>query len=347
MACTLARLARDSGHEVVVEAPPRPEIRRGLEEELGIELEDRSAEATLSRWALAARARVRTQAPDLVHVHLAWPRFGAAAALIAGALPSVVTFHLLPLAERFRGDYLLRLPSELVIRGARPFCRARALVAVSGGDHERLRRLFPRDAVHLVRNAAPLPRPVSPGAREVTWPVGSVRLLTVGRLHAQKGFDRLVTALSASGVRELPWHWVLIGDGEQRGELEARVRAAGLDHKVTFAGAVPSEPAITAADLLVAPSRWEGMPLVPLEALEARLVVVASPIPPHREVFGSVRESLLPEDERDWPQVLAPLIDDSESRRRVREAQSSLRLEFGRARMWREYELLYRSVLAR
>jgi len=174
-----------------------------------------------------------------------------------------------------------------------------------------------------------------------------VRLLTVGRLHAQKGFDRLVTALSASGVRELPWHWVLIGDGEQRGELEARVRAAGLDHKVTFAGAVPSEPAITAADLLVAPSRWEGMPLVPLEALEARLVVVASPIPPHREVFGSVRESLLPEDERDWAQVLAPLIDDSESRRRVREAQSSLRLEFGRARMWREYELLYRSVLAR
>ncbi|MFO7177308.1 MAG: glycosyltransferase family 4 protein [Pseudomonadota bacterium] len=347
LACTLARFARDAGHRVVIEAPPHPEIRRGVAEELGIELEERPAEQCLARWALAARARVRRAAPELVHVHLAWPRFGAATALVAGALPSVLTFHLLPAAPRFRGDYLLRLPSELVIRATRRLCPTRALVAVSARDHERLKALFPHDAVHLVRNAAPLPRPGASHTLAVAWPRDHARLLTVGRLHAQKGFDRLLTALSAPEARELPWHWLVIGDGEQRAELESRVRTAGLDEKVTFAGAIPAEQAISTADLLVAPSRWEGMPLVPLEALEANTAVVASRIAPHEEIFGGVPGALLPEDERAWPAVLAALIRDPESRRRLREAQSRLRLDFGRARLWREYEALYRSVLAR
>src|SRR5690606_41390328 len=84
LACTLARFARDAGHRVVIEAPPHPEIRRGVAEELGIELEERPAEQCLARWALAARARVRRAAPELVPVHLAWPRLGAATALVAG-----------------------------------------------------------------------------------------------------------------------------------------------------------------------------------------------------------------------------------------------------------------------
>lgn len=98
----------------------------------------------------------------------------------------------------------------------------------------------------------------------------------VGRLHREKGADRLLPLLK---------HWdgrlLVIGDGPLRGDLERRAVSDGLAARVEFAGWL--EPDAVAArlrtvDAVVMPSRRrEGLPLVALEALAAGAAVVASP----------------------------------------------------------------------
>src|SRR5262249_14186342 len=106
-------------------------------------------------------------------------------------------------------------------------------------------------------------------------------IVGVGRLDRQKGFDLLVEALARLGAGAGAPDLVLAGDGPERGELERRARSLGLSGRVQFLGALAPEaiaglyrgPAIVAA-----PSRWEGLPLVCLEALACGAAVVAAAV---------------------------------------------------------------------
>ncbi len=193
----------------------------------------------------------------------------------------------------------------------------------------------------VIRNAPPAPEPsANPIVREGT----SVRLLTVGRLEAQKGFDRLLRALAHPTLQDLPWTLVMIGEGTQRAALEGLVGSLGLALRVSFVGRRPAADGWTHADLLLAPSRCEGMPLVPLEAAEAGVPVVASEIPAHRELYAPVPESLLPADEDRWPEPLHRWIVGNDNRRALGLAQRRVLGENPRETLWNAYSLLYSSV---
>ena len=106
--------------------------------------------------------------------------------------------------------------------------------------------------------------------------------LFLGRLDpAQKGLDRLVHAIDRERGALRDWTFLFVGDGEGRGMIEA-LSSGDLDVRV-----VPwtDQPAhfMVAADLLLMPSRWEGVPLVMLEAMAVGLPILASPIDVFRE----------------------------------------------------------------
>ncbi|MCB0914144.1 MAG: glycosyltransferase family 4 protein [Actinobacteria bacterium] len=108
----------------------------------------------------------------------------------------------------------------------------------------------------------------------------------LGRLTEQKGQDVLVNAwpMVPGGSQR---HLVLIGDGPMQDDL--RTSTAG-DASVTFTGALPRAEALawlSAADVTVVPSRWEGMALVPLEALALGTPVVGSDVTGLREAVAS------------------------------------------------------------
>jgi glycosyltransferase involved in cell wall biosynthesis len=110
-------------------------------------------------------------------------------------------------------------------------------------------------------------RPEGDNARSAAGPL----VVCVGRLCRQKGQDRLLRAWPAV-VRQFPAaRLVLVGDGPDRDRLHAWAPAS-----VEFAGAADDvAPWYRAADVVVLPSRWEGMTLVPLEAMAcARPVLV-------------------------------------------------------------------------
>lgn len=106
--------------------------------------------------------------------------------------------------------------------------------------------------------------------------------LFLGRLDpAQKGLDRLVRAIDRERGRLRDWTFLFVGDGEGRALLDG-LGGEGLDVRV-----VPwtDQPAqfMAAADLLLMPSRWEGVPLAMLEAMAVGLPILASPIDVFRE----------------------------------------------------------------
>lgn len=98
----------------------------------------------------------------------------------------------------------------------------------------------------------------------------------VGALTVQKGQQDLLADWSQVRARVPDARLLLVGDGPDRGALE---RLADGVPGVTFAGARTDVPTwLTAADVVVIPSRWEGMALVPLEAMACARSVVATDV---------------------------------------------------------------------
>lgn len=98
----------------------------------------------------------------------------------------------------------------------------------------------------------------------------------IGRLDHQKGVDTLLTALSLIDP-QLPFRVTMIGDGDQRDELKQQACDLGLTDRLTFQGWVfDASERMREFDLLVMPSRYEGLPIVAVEACRAGIPVVAT-----------------------------------------------------------------------
>jgi glycosyltransferase involved in cell wall biosynthesis len=237
-----------------------------------------------SRWdwggMLGTWRRLVRERPDLVHVHHVWPaadRYLAALADAAGAPTLVVTEHIEG-RPHSRGQRRLK---------RRELERAQVVTAVSAAVADSLVRDYgvDRARVRVVPNGADLPdeEREHSAARVVRerMGAGAARPLWVcaGRLEEQKGQDVLLDALAELRRRGLQFVAVLAGDGSLRATLGARARALGLESHVRFPGQVEDlGPLLAAADAVVMPSRWEGLPLVLLEALIRARPVVASAV---------------------------------------------------------------------
>ncbi|WP_460065816.1 glycosyltransferase [Streptomyces sp. YKOK-I1] len=132
----------------------------------------------------------------------------------------------------------------------------------------------------------------------------------VGRLCRQKGQDLLLEAW-ADVVRRLPAaRLVLVGDGPDAERLRA-----GAPQSVLFAGAIDDTvPWYRAADLVVLPSRWEGMALAPLEALACGRPVVVTEVDGARESLPAalVPDCLVPAgDPAALSRAVAALLSDA------------------------------------
>jgi glycosyltransferase involved in cell wall biosynthesis len=107
----------------------------------------------------------------------------------------------------------------------------------------------------------------------------------VGRLTPQKAPDLLLEAWAMGRWPEA--HLVIVGDGPLRSQCEVGVASGPNKGQVTFAGAtIDVASYLKAADLLVLPSRAEGMSNVILEAMACGLPVVATDVPGNREILG-------------------------------------------------------------
>ena len=100
----------------------------------------------------------------------------------------------------------------------------------------------------------------------------------VGRLSLEKGVDVLLNAVVRLTRQGTVLGVAIAGDGPLRARLETFVNDSGLAAQVRFLGHIPVTRLYAMADLLVVPSRSEGLPNVLLEALRSDLPVVATAV---------------------------------------------------------------------
>ncbi len=174
--------------------------------------------------------------------------------------------------------------------------------------------------------------------------------MCVGRLDAQKGAAWLLETMPAVFAR-LPEHdLLLVGEGPLRDELERLAARLGIAPKVHFAGQRSDVPdLLTAADLLVLPSRWEGMPNVVLEAMAAGLPIVATDVEGVREAVaaGAAEQVVATNDPQAFSERIVAILSDAALAERIaNENHRRHRQDLDLNEMVRAYERLYHTLLA-
>ena len=123
------------------------------------------------------------------------------------------------------------------------------------------------------------------------WPSpkqnGELRLACVGRLHPpHKGQDILLEALAGSTWANRPWRLSLYGEGPMRNSLERLTARLGLTNRVTFAGHRTVEEIWSTNEVLVMPSRCEGLSLAMVEAMLCGRPILATDVGGNSEIIA-------------------------------------------------------------
>lgn len=288
----------------------------------------------------AHRRAIVAARPDVVQVNLPVPfaeQYAVLAAVTVPRTPVVAVEHLpMPIGSR---------PALLLKRATSS--RLAAHLAVGTGAAREVERLcgLPAGRVRPVPNAVPpvgadvvaVPRPAGPGLV-----VGAV-----ARLDRQKGLDVLLRAVAPiAGARV-----VLVGDGPERGALEALAAQLGLAGRLTITGwREDARTHLPSFDVVAMPSRREGLPLVLLEALTAGRAVVATDVGSVTDVVVDGRTGLLVpvDDVAALTGALQALAADPALRERLGAAgRRHVEQGFTPERMAAAYEDVYEQVLGR
>ncbi|WP_329386560.1 glycosyltransferase [Streptomyces sp. NBC_01716] len=293
--------------------------------------------------------------PDVVHAHSAKAGFAGRLA-VRGRVPTVFQPHAWSfeavsgttaalargwerLAARWTARVVCVSEAERG-RGERAGVRAPWSVVHNGVDADRFRpagTTGPLASTAAARAALP---------RLAELPPDTPLVACVGRICRQKGQDILLRAwpLVLDTVPEA--RLVLVGDGPDAERLRA-----GAPPSVLFAGAVrDTAPWYRAADLVVLPSRWEGMAVAPLEAMASGRAVLLSDVDGARESLPPAQRAHCltpPEDHSATAKAITALLRDRALREDFgRQGHEHVRSTYDVRQTTRAIADVYRDVVA-
>jgi glycosyltransferase involved in cell wall biosynthesis len=302
---------------------------------------------TVAAWRLGRRGRF-----DIVHVHWPVPHaiFGWAARA-GSASPLRIIAHFYSVELRWVRHSLRPLRGFL----RRAITSADRVVAISNSTAAEVRSVAPVPvevipyAVDLpVPSLTPLPRP----------PARGCSVLFAGRLAERKGVRYLIDAVADLPAALRP-HLTIIGDGPERGALEAQTHARSADDRVTFRGWVTPEElaaAYAAASVFVLPAvvdargDTEGLGMVLLEAMTYRVPVISTPLGGVTDIVQNDLTGLLvpPNDASALAAAIARIATDPATAERLGTAGRDYALShFSWDAVLSQWRALYAGVLAR
>lgn len=286
---------------------------------------------------------------DVIHAHYAVPNavsaFLAREIIGTGRTRLVTTLHgtditLVGADKSF--DRVIRFALE----------RSDAVTAVSGYLAERTRRDFsPHLPVEVIPNFVDtaLPPAAKPCAREVWAPKGERILMHASNFRPVKRISDVVRVFDAVR-RRLPSRLVLIGEGPERLFAQQLVRELDLTGEVIFLGQQDDiQGPLACADLLLLPSEQESFGLTALEAMVARVPVIATSIGGLPEVVadGECGRLFPVGNVSGMTEEAVRLLSDEPARKAMGEAGRRRAIRcFAREVVMPRYEDLYRRVLA-
>jgi glycosyltransferase involved in cell wall biosynthesis len=281
-------------------------------------------------------ALLRSGRYDIAHGHLVHADWHLALASLAA--PGVTLVSTKHNHDPFRTRWVVRVLEQLAM------LRFADVIAISGslaGFTEQYGGV-PATTVHygLLPNGTPPER---------SQPVA--KLLAVGRLEPQKGYEVLIEAVAQARAAGAAVELEIAGEGSERPLLERRIAELGLGEHVVLLGQRRDVPELmAAADAFVHSARWEGFGLVLLEAMRAGLPIVSTAVGAIPEVVADGETGLLVEP--DDPGALAHAIlrlaqEPGLAAAAGRAGYARLRSDFDPARMARETVAVYERALSR
>ena len=262
--------------------------------------------ANLRRIATLRRA-IRRSRPDVVISFIDRTNVLTLASTLGSGVPVIVAEHTDPRhGSTGRAWSALR---TLLYR------RAAAVLVLTRGATE----AFPAS---IRRRMVVMPNPAGRELeRRTPAALDRPRIVAIGRLSREKGYDSLLRAFARIAPERPDWQVSIWGEGPERGRLEALRAELGLDGRVDLPGITHAPlDELAAASILALPSRREGFPMVAVEALACGVPVVAFDClsGPRELIRDRVDGRLIAADDVPaFAAALAELIDDPAERRRL------------------------------
>ncbi|MFM2357476.1 MAG: putative glycosyltransferase [Candidatus Parcubacteria bacterium] len=232
---------------------------------------------------------IKDYKPDLVVTHLWFANtIGRLAAYFAG-VSRVISFEQnvydsIKTKKMFFVDWFLQIFSNKII-------------AVSEAVKKSLIRHFIKESkIEVIHNSIdiePFQRSITPNIKvrkEFAIPTDAFLYIFIGRLIHQKAVDIILAAFKEVGSGFL----LIVGQGNDREDLEREVEKKGLSGRVVFAGVRHDIPQLlSSADCFILPSRYEGSPLVLIEALAAGISIIVSDFEAAKEIIIHEKNGLI------------------------------------------------------
>jgi len=145
------------------------------------------------------------------------------------------------------------------------------------------------------------------------------RILSVGRLHKQKGFDiaiKVAKRLKSAGYK---FHWYIVGQGDLQAELQKQIEALNVDDVISLLGLrLNPYPYMKHCDIYCQPSRWEGCCTTTAEAKALCKPILTTDISGASELFKNGYSGIICDiSERAVYESLKHLLDDTQLREKL------------------------------
>ena len=262
-------------------------------------------------------------------------------------IPLVCTLHGYVKAPRWTKMAVYEMLDRVVLKGAE------SVVVVDDG----MRALLPANVAAsssclFIPNGITAVPPVAPPALPPLIQSFVKRhvfnVLAVGRLSPEKGFDVLLEALADQTVRLGSVGAVVVGEGRLKESLQTQAGERGLAEHILFPGYHADAAALMPHfDALVMPSRTEGLPITVLEALRARVPIVATRVGGLPGVLSGLPAAKLvnPDDPEDLAASLMDIIQRKPSEEALDMSASAFASNFSATSMATRYTEVYCSLL--
>lgn len=173
------------------------------------------------------------------------------------------------------------------------------------------------------------------------------RIICAGRLHAQKRYDRLISAFSLIAGKYPDWYIDIYGKGSLQSELERQITATGLEGRVVIHA--PSDDIYSEylqSELFVLSSDYEGLPLVLLEAMACGVPSIATDCPfgPSEVIEDNVTGFLCQMDVKDLADKMEWMISHEQERREMGIKAHAAAAKYKKETIMKEWEKAYLSV---
>ncbi|MBI3554479.1 MAG: glycosyltransferase [Elusimicrobia bacterium] len=263
---------------------------------------------------------LRKRRPVVLFSHLEYANIGAVLARALSWAPTrLVLVEHATLSAAFRQNPT-RKKSFLLFAAMRLYPRADRVIAVSRGSAEDLIRFIgvPERLVRVIFNPVVVPQikelSTRPAGHRWLEPGGPPVVLGIGRLTPQKDFQTLIAAFALLR-KDRDCRLLILGEGEQRAELERLIASRGLAQAAELPGFVKNPYSFLArCSVFALSSVWEALPTVLIEALSlgARVVSTDCPAGP-REILqdGKFGRLVPPGDARALARALSEAMSEA------------------------------------